>query len=426
MRNAFHHRGRGDHRVSASKQARSFAITGHMANFHQPALAAISFLLASLFIFSAECKAQDNPILKIDDDITRFAYSAGGRIAYATRHVFSVKKIDLQRDDIWIYEPDGKKHRILDGQKFVRGKEPFSYTVHSIRWSPDGAKLTIELSTSEMINERGQTSEGVSTLLLDDSGREITIAAKDSLIPGASDCSWMADGTTVVCLFEAQPLTKPPASQQRQEQQPKLDPTFILARVTLMSGPETSIFAGRKYRAFAWNTARGDGVGIELVGNPAIEPASPAGPIKLVAIDPARATSRDLGILEGYAGGLSVSPSGKKAAYWIDNGQLEVRDVEAPGRAARLVVPLGTLAWSGDENRVMVKRGTEARTGGLVWFNVPLLANAAVGAAPRSEEVPPQSVLHDLGFRLFDISPNGKSVAVVEPGRHNLLVYPIS
>jgi hypothetical protein len=74
----------------------------------------------------------------------------------------------------------------------------------------------------------------------------------------------------------------------------------------------------------------------------------------------------------------------------------------------------------------MVKRGTEARTGGLVWFNVPLLANAAVGAAPRSEEVPPQSVLHDLGFRLFDISPNGKSVAVVEPGRHNLLVYPIS
>ena len=426
MRNAFHHRGHRDHRVSASKLPRAFAIMGHLANFHPPALTAIPFVFAALFIFSAECKAQDNPILKIDDDITRFAYSAGGRIAYATRHVFSVKKVDLQRDDIWIYEPDGKKHRILDGQKFVRGTGPFSYTVHSIQWSPDGTKLAVELSTSEMINERGQTNEGVSTLLLDDSGREITIAAKDGLIPGASDCSWMADGTTVVCLFEVQPLTKLPASQQRQEQQPKVDPMFILARVTMTSGPEASIFAGRKYRAFAWNTVRGDGVGIELAGNPAIEPASPAGPIKLVAIDPARATSRDLGIIEGYAGGLSVSPSGKKAAYWIDNGQLEVRDVEAPGQAARLVVPLGTLAWSGDEHRVMVKRGAEARTGGLVWFTVPPLATVATGTAPRTEEVAPQSVLHDLGFRLFDISPNGKLLAVVEPGRHNLLVYPIS
>ena len=125
------------------------------------ALPAIPFLFAALFIFSAQCKAQDNPSLKIDDDVTRFAYSAGGRIAYATRHVFSAKKIDLQRDDIWISEPDGKKHRILDGQKFVRGTGPFSYTVHAIHWSPDGGKLAIELTTSEMINQRGQNqSEG--------------------------------------------------------------------------------------------------------------------------------------------------------------------------------------------------------------------------------------------------------------------------
>src|SRR6202045_2508540 len=78
---------------------------------------ALPFLLAVIFFSWVVCRAQDNPVLKIDDDITRFAYSAGGRIAYAARHVFSAKKIDLQRDDIWICEPDGKKHRILLGEK---------------------------------------------------------------------------------------------------------------------------------------------------------------------------------------------------------------------------------------------------------------------------------------------------------------------
>ena len=363
--------------------------------------------------------------MKIDDDITRFAYSAGGRIAYSTRHVFSAKKIDLQRDDIWIFEPDGKKHRILDGQKFVRGTGPFSYTVHSIHWSPDGAKLAIELATSEMVNATGETREGFSTLLLDDSGREITMA-KDSLIPGASDCAWMSDGSTVICLFAVQPLTKSPSTQQRQDPQPKVDPVFILARVTMVAGPEASIFAGRKYRAFAWSAARGDGVGIELAGTSSAESTRPNASVNLVAIDPMRPSSRDLAAIEGYAGGLTLSPSGKKIAYWIDNGQLEIRDVEASNRAVRLRVPIGILAWSGDETRVMVKRGAEAQTGGLVWFTVPPLAPVAAGAAPRTEEAPPQSVLHDLGFRLFNISPDGKSLAVVEPGRHNLLVFPIS
>ena len=120
----------------------------------------LSFFLAVFFFFWVVCQAQDNPVLKIDDDITRFAYSAGGRIAYAARHVFSAKKIDLQRDDIWIYEPDGKKHRILLGEKFVRGTGPFSYTVRGLRWSPDGHKLAAELATS------AQPAHSLSTSIL--------------------------------------------------------------------------------------------------------------------------------------------------------------------------------------------------------------------------------------------------------------------
>src|SRR5216683_3020106 len=148
-------------------------------------LTAIPLLLVTFFLFPTVCNAQENPVFKIDEDISRFTYSGSGRIAYATRHVYSVKKIQLQRDDIWIAEPDGKKRRILLGEKFVRGTGPFSYTVRGLRWSPDGSKLTVEMGTSEMINDEGETREGVMTLLLDDTGREIIIPGADSVIRGA-------------------------------------------------------------------------------------------------------------------------------------------------------------------------------------------------------------------------------------------------
>jgi hypothetical protein len=86
-------------------------------------------------------------------------------------------------------------------------------------------------------------------------------------------------------------------------------------------------------------------------------------------------------------------------------------------------VAVGTLAWSGDETRVLVKRGTAARTSDLVWVPLPALTNIAGGATPAPVEVLPQSILHDLEFRQFDISADGKLLAVVEPGKRNLLVY---
>ncbi len=386
-------------------------------------LIAIPFVFAALFIFSAECKAQDNPILKIDDDITRFAFSDGGRIAYATRHVFSVKKIDLQRDDIWIGEPDGKKHRILDGQKFVRGSGPFSYTVRAIRWSPDGTKLAIELATSEMINERGQTNEGVSTLLLDDNGREITTPGGDSVIAGASNAGWVGypSGGAIIYLKEqvatpAEPtkrLSPPPAN--------KLFSAILTRMVTdagSIGGPNATLWGGQPLLTVDWEYNPTTGIAIEPGPNKTDTP-------RLVWLDIMSGSTRQLAAIEGYVGGLSLSPSGEKVAYWIDNGHLEVRNVKAPERAARLNVPLGTLAWSGDETRVMVKRGPANRPGSLAWYTLPMLATVAPGTAPAVAEVAPQSVLHDLGFRLFNISPDGKLLAVVEPGRQNLLVYPL-
>jgi dipeptidyl aminopeptidase/acylaminoacyl peptidase len=380
----------------------------------------IPFLLGTIFLFLADCVAQDNSVFKIDEDISRFAYSGGGRIAYATRHVFSVKKIQLQRDDIWIAEPDGKRHRILLGEKFVRGTGPFSYTVRGLRWSPDGSKLAVEMGTSEMINDDGDTREGVMTLLLDDAGREITVPGADSVIPGSTSAAWLADGVSVVYLTEqAQATAKaagPPAAKSPSI--PASSKLFTMNRMKPFSEGASALFQGHMFSVVAWNMKQDGGVAIER------DPSATATP-RLVSLDVARETSRVLGTLEGYAGGLTISPSGKRVAYWIDNEDLEVRDVEASNRIARVRVALGTLAWSADEARVLVKRGPALRSGGLAWIALPPLATMTSGAAPAAVEVVPRSILHDLEFRQFEISPDGRFLAVVEPGKRNLLVYPV-
>src|SRR6202035_678635 len=197
-------------------------------------LLAIPFLIGAFCLISADCCAQENPAFRIDEDISRFAYSVGGRIAYSTRHIFSVKKIRLQRDDIWIAEVDGKKRRILLGEKFVRGTGPFSYTVRGLRWSPDGGKLAVEMETSEMINDAGDTREGVMTLLLDDAGHEIVIPGVDSAIPGATNAAWLADGVSVAYLTEqgradaqvpAAAAGKPPLDRAPSDEAPAILPT---------------------------------------------------------------------------------------------------------------------------------------------------------------------------------------------------------
>jgi len=374
--------------------------------------------------FFADCRAQENPTFKIDEDISRFAFSGGGRIAFATRHLFSVKKIQLQRDDIWIAETDGKKRRILLGEKFVRGTGPFSYIVRGLRWSPDGSKIAAELGTSEMINADGDTREGVMTLLLDDEGREIAIPGADSVIAGATNAAWMADGVSVVYLTEqaqanAQATAAPAAGADRSPSNPPTNKLFTMNRLKPFAEGASALFPGHLFSVAAWN--------IKQDACAAIERDAVAGGVpRLVALDLARESARELGTLEGYAGGLSISPSGKRVAYWIDNELLEVRDVNAPSHVARVRVAVGTLAWSGDEARVLVKRGSALRSGGLVWIALPPLAAVAAGAAPATAEIAPRSILHDLEFRQFDISPDGRLLGVVEPGKRNLLVYPVS
>jgi hypothetical protein len=418
----FQHRGHREHGGGRIEVSCFDGLLGLDVSVYRFPFFAIPFLLVTFFFF-ADCRAQENPAFKIDEDISRFAFSGGGRIAFATRHLFSVKKIQLQRDDIWIAEADGKKRRILLGEKFVRGTGPFSYIVRGLRWSPDGSKIAAELGTSEMINDDGDTREGVMTLLLDDEGREITIPAADVVIPGATNAAWMADGVSLVYLTEqpqanAHPPAAPAAGADRPPSNPPASKLFTMNRVKPFAEGASALFPGHLFSVVTWNVKQDACAAIE-------RDAAAGGLPRLVALDLVRESPRMLGTLEGYAGGLSISPSGKKVAYWIDNEQLEVREVNGPSRMARVRVAVGTLAWSGDEDRVLVKRGPALRSGGLVWIALPPLTAVAAGAAPATAEIAPRSILHDLEFRQFDISPDGRFLGVVEPGKRNLLVYPV-
>jgi hypothetical protein len=429
-----HHRGHREHREEQRGLSCFYALYERYVSVCQSGFLAIPFLIGAFCLISADCCAQENPAFRIDEDISRFAYSVGGRIAYSTRHIFSVKKIRLQRDDIWIAEVDGKKRRILLGEKFVRGTGPFSYTVRGLRWSPDAGKLAVEMETSEMINDAGDTREGVMTLLLDDAGHEIVIPGVDSAIPGATNAAWLADGVSVAYLTEqgranaqvpAAAAGKPPLDRAPSDEAPAIlpakrapDKVFTMNRVKPFAQGPSALFPGHLFSVLVWNTKQDGGAAIER------EAGATASP-RLVMLDPARETSRALGTLTGYAGGLTISPSGKRVAYWIDDEQLEVRDAEIPNRMARVRVAIGTLAWSGDESRVLVKRGPVLRSGGLVWVTLPPLVAVAAGAVAATAEALPQSILHELEFRQFEISPDGKFLGVIEPGKRNLIVYPV-
>jgi hypothetical protein len=152
-----------------------------------------------------------------------------------------------------------------------------------------------------------------------------------------------------------------------------------------------------------------------------------SGPPRLQRLELLAQDDKELATLDGYETGLSVSPSGKRVAYFIDKEVLEVRDLENPNRLARVRIGLGAIQWSADEAYLLIKRSPEHKSGDLVWVQLPRLANMA---GKRSEEIPvvqpePEPILHGLTFRDFAISPDGHTLAVIPPGKRNLLLFPV-
>ncbi len=344
----------------------------------------------------------EKPLLNIDEDIAAFAFAPDGRIVYSVRRHFHTKEYELERDDIWLQENGGKRRRLLQGEKFLRGSAPFTYTIDSFRWSPNGRLILAQLFTTSVVDEHGATQDSTMTLALEDNGKEIRLGGNDSQLKDAADASWLLDNATIAFLTE---VVKPRV-------------LFSFKFVNISSGPNAHLFEGRTFLDSCPIPRSNVAIAVERDRNL-------TGPPRLQRLDLLAQEDRELATLDAYEGGISVSPSAKKVAYFIDREILEIRDLADPNKIARLRVGLGTFQWSPDETRILLKRAPEKKSGDLVWIDVPTLSpHAANDQDPPVTQPALIPILHGLTFRDSAITPDGK-LAVIAPGKRNLLVFPL-
>ena len=351
---------------------------------------------------SASAQNLDKPLSSIDEEITAFSFGPEGGIAFSVYHNFKTKKYDLEHDDIWIQDARGKRRRLLEGQKYTRGTQLLSYLTDSIRWSPNGHYLLVQLLTTTVEDESGNATNSVQTLLFDDSGHEARINKGDNFLLAAANATFLPDNNTIAYLSQAVPTL----------------PLFSMKTTRLSSGSFPSPYEGRTFRDVAWLAGMNFAVAVE-------QDHSMSGPPRLQYLDVLNDSDKELATLDGYEGGLIVSSDRTKAAYFIDREVLEIRSLSHPNQLARVRVGLGIPRWTPDGSRVFLKRALEKKSGDIVWFPVPPLV-----AVDPKKEIPvsqptPVPVLHGLTFREFSISDDGRSLAVVVPGKRNLLVFPL-
>jgi hypothetical protein len=356
------------------------------------------------FCSPTQVRAQDldKPLQNIDDEITAFSFAPDGRIVYSVRRNLKTKKYDLQHDDIWLQDLNGKRRRLLQGDKFNRGDQLFSYAGDAFRWSPNGRLILAQLFTTSVVDESGRTEDSFMTLALEDNGKEIRLGRGESTIQDCFDATWLLDNATIVYLTEAL--------------KPRM--LFSFKYTNIATGPAGAAFEGRTF--IDTDRIPGTNAAIAVERNRAL-----TGPPRLQRLELLAQDDKEVATLDGYEGGLSVSPSGEKVAYFIDREILEVRNLAVPDHFVRLRVGLGVFHWAPDENRILLKRATERKSGDIVWIKIPPLL-----AQPPGKEVPvleqtPQPILRGITFREFAISPDGRFLAVVLPGKRNLQVFPL-
>ena len=360
-------------------------------------LAAICSLLALL---PTRAQNFDKPVTNIDEEVTAFAYAPNGNIVFSVRRMFKTKKYDLQRDDIWLLESGGKRKRLLEGQKFTRDEKLFTYQVESFTWSPNAHIIAVQLFTTTMDPDAGARQDAPALLLLDDSGRELRPSGKDPLIMEAKNPLWLRDNQTLVYLTS--------------EDTPQ--GLYAMQYLNISNGPAGKAFEGRTFEGASRISGSNAAIAVE-------RSRTFDGPPRLQRLDLLSQDDKEVATLDAYAGGILVSPSGTRVAYFLDKEVLEIRDLTAPVRIARLRIGLGVLQWSADESRLYVKRTVEKKSADLVTFQVPELR-----AYPSHAEIPilepePRMLLHGLTIREYSLSPDGRFLAVVLPGKRNLQIF---
>ncbi len=341
----------------------------------------------------------DKPVQSVDEEVTAFAYALDGRIAYSVRHMYKAKKYDLERDDIYMMDTSGKKKKIFSGEKFSTGDKPVTYLIESFTWSPNSKILAVQMDTITVDIEDGHTEEARALLFIDDSGRELRPAAKGVLL-NAENPVWLRDNATVLYMTEEVP--------------PRA--LFSMQYINIYSGPAGKAFEGRTFAAVARISGTNSAIALERDKNL-------DGPPRLQLLELLAQDDKEVATLDAYAGGLSLSPSGTYAAYYLDNEVLEIRELSAPKRIARMRIGLGVLQWSADETKIYLKRTVEKKSADLVLFAVPQLAAYANRTEVPVSEPTPDFLLHGLTIREYGVSPDGRFIGIVLPGKRNLQIF---
>ena len=226
---------------------------------------------------------------------------------------------------------------------------------------------------------------GKAVALLSADGQEIKVAgSKTRFIEGAANATWLADGNTIVYLTGGGP--------------------FTITRVRPDDGKATDLFEGHVFDTVIWDAKRNRAFAI---GNN----LSLHGGQALVELDLLHETVREVARLEDYQGSLSLSPSGQKIGYFEDGDTIDVLDTSGQSKPLRVRTGFGRFGWSRDERRVLLKRGPAEKSNILTW----------VGLYDDSFA----SILHGLEFHDFQIAPDGETIAVTDPGKRILKVYPL-
>jgi hypothetical protein len=409
-------------------------------------------LLASILPLLGQSSVK--PLATIEADVQAFAIAPDNQIAYAVQRMKRIKKLTVEHDDFWVATIDGKKRKIIDGDKFTpqpfetpepdltadsagpqipgstsssssssssssgsddrsdekpakgqkgpkekKEKAPLppqhSYQVDTITWSPDSKRLVIKMDTSNMAQPQGSI---VQQLDEQQTVRPNTILylmdaeGRDIPITG-SKTPTLADAFNAAWLADGVTLVYMNRTTGGAAQMMTLRPSEGKSRV---------LFDGHLFTAVSWDTKRNQAFALE-------ENTRVVGPPKIVQLDLVGGARKELAAVDEYAGFLSISPSAKKIAYFKDGDTLEVRDLANGGKVTQVRVAIGEFQWSHDEQRVLLKRGEPAKSADLVW--VGLYNNAF------------DPFFHGLEFHEFEIAPDGQTIAVTEPGRRDLTVY---
>ena len=363
-------------------------------------LLATLFLLLAFFPSASPAQNLDKPVTNVDEEVTAFAYAPNGNVVFSVRRMFKTKKYDLQRDDIWLLESGGKRKRLLEGQKFTHEDKLFTYQVESFTWSPNAHVIAVQLFTTTMDPDAGAREDAPALLLLEDSGRELRPSGKDPLIMQAQKPLWLRDNQTLAYLTN--------------EDTPQ--GLFAMQYLNIASGPAGKAFEGRTFEGASRISGSNAAIAVERA--PHFD-----GPPRLQRLDLLAQEDKEVATLDAYAGGILVSPSGTRVAYFLDKEVLEIRDLTAPTRIVRMRVGLGVLQWSADESQIYLKRTIEKKSADLVTFRVPELRSYPPHAEIPVLEPEPRILLHGLTVREYSLSPDGRFLGVVLPGKRNLQIF---